>query len=71
MRSLLNNLGDPSLHLLAIAMIVVYLTFGRPSWSRDAQAEAPLPYCKVCHAHFLPGATCDCRPADDIANAFP
>jgi hypothetical protein len=71
MRSLCNNLGDPSLHLLAIALIVVYLAFGRGSRSGDDRAEAPLPTCKRCLGHYLPGTTCDCRHPGGMANAAP
>ena len=71
MRTLSNQLGDPSLHLLAIALFVVYLAFGRGHMSGAMRPEDPLPFCKVCHVHFLPGQTCDCRPAGSIAHALP
>jgi hypothetical protein len=71
MRSFWNCLGDPSLHLLTIAMIMVYLAFGRGSQSDDAWAASPLLSCKVCHGHYLPGKLCDCHSSGDIAHALP
>jgi hypothetical protein len=71
MRSLWNNLGDPTLHLLATALILLYLALGGGSWPGETAAEAPLPYCKSCHAHYLPGKTCDCRSTANLAHALP
>jgi hypothetical protein len=67
MRSLWNNLGDPSLHLLVIALVVVYLAFGRGP--RSEEPEAPLPFCNACHSHYLPGDSCVCPPAGNFAHA--
>jgi hypothetical protein len=71
MRAIGNCLSDPSLHLLAIALLLVYLAFGGGSWSRDSSAETPLPYCQNCHFHFLPGKPCDCVLSRKLANATP
>jgi hypothetical protein len=71
MRSVWNNLSDPSLHLLAIAVILVYLAFGQTPWSNAIRAEDPLPICKACRAHYLPGNLCECRPDLDFAHVLP
>ena len=70
MRTFWSNLGDPSLHLLVIALLVVYLAFGGRFSTDRRWAEAPLARCKVCRAHFLPGANCNCRPGFGIAGAL-
>ena len=70
MRALWNNLSDPSLHLLAIASLLVYLAFSG-SWTDDGAASSPLGYCKSCHAHFMLGKACDCRLPGKIAHALP
>jgi len=70
MRSLCNSLRDPSLHLLlAIALMVVYLAFGRGPSSGNFRAEEPLPICKVCHRQYLPWVGCDYHRTDVIAHA--
>ena len=71
MRFIRNCLSDPSLHLMVIALLLVYLAFGGGPWSRDSSAEAPLPYCSKCHIHFLPGKTCECDLPGKIAHAAP
>jgi hypothetical protein len=71
MRSFWNCLGDPSLHLLTVAMIVVYLAFSRGAQPGDSRAEAPLATCTACHGYYLPGKTCECRSAGHIAHALP
>ncbi len=70
MRSLWNYLGDPGLHLLAIALVLVYLAFG-VSRSEDTVGEAPLPYCKACRFHYLPNKPCACRVGSGLAHALP
>ena len=70
MRSLLNGLGDPGLHLLVIAVILASLAAGG-SWSSGAAGEDPLPYCQSCHSHFLPGHPCGCQAAGRLARALP
>jgi hypothetical protein len=71
MRSIWNNLGDPALHLLVIALILVYLALGRTPWSNALRAEDPLPVCNVCHSHYLPGNICECPAVHDFAHASP
>jgi hypothetical protein len=71
MRSLWNFVSDPTLHLLAIALFLVYLTVaGGPRW-RDSNGEAPLPSCKICHNHFMPGKLCECPLRKRFATAAP
>jgi hypothetical protein len=67
MRPLCNFLSDPTLHLLAIALFLIYLTFGGGLRWRDSFAESPLPICKVCHTHFLPDRPCECHLPKKIA----
>ena len=43
MRSIWNSLSDPSLHFLAVALFLVYLTFGNGSWSRNSSGAAEAP----------------------------
>ena len=71
MRSLWNCVGDPSLHLLTIAMIVVCLAFGRDARPGDSRAESPLASCNACHGSYLPGTICECRHRPRIAQASP
>ena len=71
MRALWNNLSDPSLHLLAIALFLVYLAFGSGSWHDERDAASPLAFCKTCQVHYLPGKACDCRFPARIANLAP
>ncbi len=71
MRTIWSNLGDPSLHFLAIAAFVVYLAFGRSITKDRAWAEAPLSRCKTCQVHFLPGESCHCRPDAGFARIWP
>ncbi len=69
MRSLGNLLSDPTLHLLMIALFLIYLAFGNSQRARDGFAESPLPVCKTCHIHFLPDRPCDCRTPGRFAQA--
>ena len=71
MRAIRDNLSDPGLHLLVIALILVYLAFGSRSWTDDDMASPPLAYCQRCHAHYLPGKGCVCRLPGKIAHAWP
>ncbi len=71
MQSLRNSLGDPSLHLLGIALIVIYLAFGHGYGSSETSPEAPLPVCKSCNRHYLVGTTCICQKPGGIAHAVP
>lgn len=71
MRCFWQSLGDPSLHLIAIALIVLYIAIGRGSWSDSLRAEAPLPTCQRCHGHYLPGTRCDCSHPRGVAQAVP
>ena len=70
MRSFWNSLSDPGLHMLAIALVLVYLAFGASRWD-DAVGVAPLPYCKACRFHYLPDKPCACRVGPGLAHASP
>jgi hypothetical protein len=70
MRSLWNSLGDPGLHLLAIALIVIYLAFSRGSSSAEERAVSPLPYCESCRLHFMPGGPCGCTGLGGMVHAM-
>ena len=71
MRYVRNCLGDPSLHLLGIALILIYLAFGEGSRFPDHRADEPLAFCRKCHVHHLPNKPCDCGLHRKIANARP
>jgi hypothetical protein len=61
MRSYWTYLADPALHLLAIAILFVYLGSSPRVTSDRVWAEAPLPRCNLCRLPFLPGSPCECR----------
>jgi hypothetical protein len=71
MRSLWSFLSDPTLHLLAFALFLIYLTFVSDPRRKEPYGESPLPICKVCRAHFLPNKPCDCRFPKKFATATP
>ena len=70
MRSLWNSLGDPGLHLLVIALFLLYLAFGRGSSSAEERAISPLPYCESCRLHFMPGGSCSCDTMGRLVHAM-
>jgi hypothetical protein len=71
MRYVRNCLSDPSLHLLAIALILVYLALGDRSTLREGSGEEPLAFCPKCRVHHLPEKTCDCVLPRKVADASP
>jgi hypothetical protein len=71
MRSLRDNLGDPTLHLLTTVLVLLYLAFGSRSGSSTSEPETHFAYCVKCHAHYMPGKACDCAHLGNFANARP
>ena len=69
MRNIGNFLADPGLHLLGIALLVIYLTFGGSGWLKGSAAEAPLPVCSSCNVRYLPDRTCSCVATNPLATA--
>ena len=71
MRALWNNLSDPCLHLLGIALLLVYLALGNGHRSDESVARSPLDFCKTCRTHFMPGKACACQLPGRMAHALP
>ncbi len=71
MRFVRNCLVDPSLHLLGIALILVYLAFGDRSKPRASDPDEPLAFCAKCRIHHLPERPCSCEASPKVAQARP
>jgi hypothetical protein len=52
-------LGDPSLHMIGVAVLLVYLSLGLGR-SREPGADSRLVYCSTCRVHHYPESPCRC-----------
>lgn len=62
-------LGDPSLHLLAIALLLVYLAIGAPA--SGPAAESRLVSCRKCRAVHFPEGSCTLASQPRISGLRP
>jgi hypothetical protein len=70
MRGVWNFLSDPSLHLLAIALVLIGLAIGSTG-SKEPTEESPVVFCTRCHAYHYSELVASCRGNPRIAQARP
>lgn len=67
MKTLMNWLGDPCVHLIVIGLILIRLTMGGSSESNPQADEQGLANCNVCHHRHDPSWKCVNPPAQPLA----
>ena len=65
MRIIRNFVGDPSLHIGVVVVLLIYLTQGG-MLARDA-ATSKLIECRTCRRHYYPERPCPCPARREVA----